>query len=146
MNGINKVILVATLGNDPEIRYTASDKAIANFSAATSEKWKDKQTGQQQEKTEWHRVSMFGKLAEIAGQYLKKGSKVYLEGKLSTRKWQDKDGHDRWTTEIVANSLKCSAKAQATQRNQHQLRLPKHRQPRNRLRILTTTYLFRCLL
>lgn len=103
--GINKVILVATLGKDPEIRYAANGNAIANFTCATSETWKDKQTGEQKEKTEWHRVSIFGRLAEIAGEYLKKGSKVYLEGKLQTRKWQDQSGQDRYTTEIVAHEM-----------------------------------------
>ncbi|MDN4501926.1 single-stranded DNA-binding protein [Alteromonadaceae bacterium BrNp21-10] len=98
--GINKVILVGNLGQDPEVRYTPNGKAVANLTLATSESWKD-QGGQIQEKTEWHRVSMFGKLAEIAGEYLKKGSQVYVEGKLQTRKWQDKDGQDRYTTEIV---------------------------------------------
>lgn len=98
--GINKVILVGNLGQDPEVRYTPNGKAVANLTLATSESWKD-QSGQIQEKTEWHRVSMFGKLAEIAGEYLKKGSQVYVEGKLQTRKWQDKDGQDRYTTEIV---------------------------------------------
>ena len=101
MRGVNKVILVGTLGRDPEMRYTADQKAIANLSIATSEQWKDRNTGQQQEKTEWHRVVIFGKLAEIAGQYLKKGSQVYLEGKIQTRKWQDQSGADRYSTEIV---------------------------------------------
>ncbi|WP_416307175.1 single-stranded DNA-binding protein [Neptunicella sp. SCSIO 80796] len=98
--GINKVILVGNLGQDPEVRYTPNGKAVANLTLATSESWKD-QSGQIQEKTEWHRVSMFGKLAEIAGEYLKKGSQVYIEGKLQTRKWQDQQGQDRYTTEIV---------------------------------------------
>lgn len=103
--GINKVILVATLGKDPEVRYMPSGGAVANLSVATSESWKDKQTGEKVEKTEWHRVIFFNRLGEIAGQYLKKGSKVYIEGKLQTRKWQDKDGQDRYTTEIVGNEL-----------------------------------------
>lgn len=103
MRGVNKVILVGNLGNDPEVRYTPSGTAIANMSVATSEQWKDKQTGQPQSRTEWHRIVMFGKLGEIAGQYLKKGSKVYLEGKLQTRKWQAQDGQDRYTTEIVVD-------------------------------------------
>lgn len=103
--GINKVILVGSLGNDPEVRYTPSGSCIANISIATSETWKDKNTGQKQEKTEWHRVSFFGKLAEIAGEYLKKGSQVYIEGKLQTRKWQDKQGQDRYTTEVVVDSF-----------------------------------------
>ena len=98
--GVNKVILVGNLGKDPEVRYTPNGKAVANLTLATSESWKD-QSGQIQEKTEWHRVSMFGKLAEIAGEYLKKGSQVYIEGKLQTRKWQDQQGQDRYTTEVV---------------------------------------------
>jgi single-strand DNA-binding protein len=103
--GINKVILVGNLGNDPEIRYTQAGAAITNISVATSETWKDKQTGQPQERTEWHRVVFFNRLAEIAGEYLKKGSKVYVEGGLRTRKWQDKEGQDRYTTEIVGNEM-----------------------------------------
>ena len=103
--GINKVILVGNLGNDPEIRYSQAGAAITNISIATSETWKDKQTGQPQERTEWHRVVFFNRLAEIAGEYLKKGSKVYVEGGLRTRKWQDKEGQDRYTTEIVGNEM-----------------------------------------
>ncbi|GGD61565.1 single-stranded DNA-binding protein [Lacimicrobium alkaliphilum] len=98
--GINKVILVGNLGQDPEVRYTANGKAVANLSIATSESWKD-QSGQIQEKTEWHKVVLFGKLAEIAGEYLRKGSQIYVEGKLQTRKWQDQQGQDKYTTEIV---------------------------------------------
>ena len=98
--GVNKVILVGNLGKDPEVRYTPNGKAVANLTLATSESWKD-QSGQIQEKTEWHRVSIFGKLAEIAGEYLRKGSQVYIEGKLQTRKWQNKEGQDQYTTEIV---------------------------------------------
>jgi single-strand DNA-binding protein len=101
MRGVNKVMLVGTLGRDPEVRYTPNGNAIANLNVATSEQWTDKQSGDRQEKTEWHRVVIFGKLAEIAGQYLKKGSQVYLEGKLQTRKWQDQTGQDRYSTEIV---------------------------------------------
>ncbi len=101
MSGVNKVILIGRLGQDPEVRYAASGAAITNLSVATSEKWKDKQTGEQKEATEWHRVVMFGKLAEIGGQYLRKGSNVYLEGKLKTRKWQDQTGADRYSTEVV---------------------------------------------
>ncbi len=103
--GINKVILIGNLGKDPEVRYMPSGGAVANLTLATSENWKDKQTGENQERTEWHRVVMFNRLGEIAGEYLKKGSKVYIEGKLQTRKWQDKDGQDRYTTEIVANEM-----------------------------------------
>jgi single-strand DNA-binding protein len=105
MRGVNKAVIVGTLGNDPDVRYTADGKAIANISVATSEQWKDKNSGEKQEKTEWHRVVFFGKLAEIVAEYLKKGSQVYVEGKLQTRKWQDKDGNDKYTTEIVANEM-----------------------------------------
>jgi len=101
MSGINKVILVGNIGAKPEVKYSSNGSAIANLSVATSETWNDKNSGEKQEKTEWHRVSLYGKLAEIAGQYLDRGSKVYVEGKLQTRKWQDKDGQDRYTTEIV---------------------------------------------
>jgi single-strand DNA-binding protein len=97
--GVNKVILVGNLGKDPEVRYTPNGKAVANLALATSESWKD-QSGQVQEKTEWHRVSIFGKLAEIAGEYLRKGSQIYIEGKLQTRKWTNKEGQDQYTTEI----------------------------------------------
>lgn len=103
--GINKVILIGNLGADPETRHTAGGNAVANLSVATSESWRDRQTGEQRENTEWHRVVLFGKLGEIAGEYLRKGSKVYLEGRLQTRKWQDRDGNDRWTTEIIANEM-----------------------------------------
>ncbi len=105
MAGINKVILVGNLGAKPEIKYSATGNAMTNLSVATSETWNDKATGQKQEKTEWHRVSLFGKLAEIAGQYLDKGSKVYVEGKLQTRKWQDQSGADRYTTEVVVSGF-----------------------------------------
>ncbi len=101
--GVNKVILIGNLGVDPEVRYMPSGSAVANLRIATSETWRDKTTGEPQERTEWHRVAMFGKLAEIAGQYLRKGSKVYIEGKLRTRKWQGQDGQDRYTTEIVVD-------------------------------------------
>jgi single-strand DNA-binding protein len=105
MRGVNKAILVGTLGKDPEQRFMPNGNAVCNISVATSEQWKDKQTGEKQERTEWHRVSMFGKLAEIAGEYLRKGSQVYLEGKIQTRKWQDKEGKDRYSTEIVADQM-----------------------------------------
>ena len=105
MAGINKVILVGNLGAKPEVKYASNGNAISNLSVATSESWTDKSTGQKQERTEWHRVSLFGKLAEIAGQYLDKGSKVYVEGKLQTRKWQDKNGQDRYTTEVVVSGF-----------------------------------------
>jgi single-strand DNA-binding protein len=103
--GINKVILIGNLGNDPDVRYTASGAAVANVSVATTEVWRDKESGEQQERTEWHRVVFFGRLAEIVAEYLKKGSQVYVEGRLQTRKWQDKEGADRYTTEIVANEM-----------------------------------------
>ena len=103
--GVNKVILVGNLGKDPEVRYMPNGNAVANITLATSESWKDKTSGEQQEKTEWHRVVMFRRLGEIAGEYLKKGSQVYIEGKLQTRKWQDNSGNDRYTTEIVASEM-----------------------------------------
>lgn len=103
--GINKVILVGHLGRDPEVRYAASGSAIANVTIATSESWKDKNSGEKQERTEWHRVVFFNRLAEIVSEYLKKGAQIYVEGRLQTRKWQDKDGNDRYTTEIVANEM-----------------------------------------
>ena len=103
--GINKVILVGNLGADPETRYMPSGSAVTNLSVATSEQWKDKQSGEQKERTEWHKVAMFNRLAEIAAEYLRKGSQVYIEGKLRTRKWQDRDGNDRWTTEIIADEM-----------------------------------------
>jgi len=103
--GINKVILIGNLGQDPEIKVFQNGDSVANITLATSESWKDRNTGEQREKTEWHRVSMFKKLAEIAGQYLKKGSKVYIEGSLKTRKWQDQTGNDRYVTEVHANNM-----------------------------------------
>lgn len=104
--GINKVILIGNLGTDPEVRYLANGDAVANLSLATSESWKDKQSGELQERTEWHRIVLFRRLAEIAGQYLKKGAKVYIEGKIRTRKWQDQSsGQDRYTTEIHGDEL-----------------------------------------
>lgn len=103
--GVNKVIIVGNLGQDPEVRYMDNGGAVANLSVATSETWRDKNTGEPREKTEWHRVVMFGKLAEVAGEYLRKGSQVYLEGQLQTRKWQDQQGQDRYTTEIVVQGF-----------------------------------------
>ena len=103
--GVNKVILVGNLGADPETRYTASGAAITNIRIATSESWRDKQTGENQERTEWHRVVFFSRLAEIAGEYLRKGSQVYIEGSLRTNKWQGQDGQDRYTTEIIASEM-----------------------------------------
>lgn len=99
--GVNKVIIMGNLGQDPEVKYTANGSAVANITVATSETWRDKASGEQREKTEWHRVVLFGKTAEIAGEYLRKGSQVYLEGQLQTRKWQDQSGQDRYTTEVV---------------------------------------------
>lgn len=101
--GVNKVILVGNLGQDPEVRYMPNGGAVANITLATSESWRDKQTGENKEITEWHRVVLFGKLAEVAGEYLKKGSQVYIEGQLRTRKWQDQGGQERYTTEVVVN-------------------------------------------
>lgn len=103
--GINKVILIGNLGTDPEVRYMPQGGAVANLTVATSESWTDKSTNEKKEQTEWHRVVIYQRLAEIAGEYLRKGSKVYIEGKLKTRKWQDKDGVERYTTEIIANEL-----------------------------------------
>jgi single-strand DNA-binding protein len=103
--GINKVIIIGNVGGDPETRYMPSGSAVTNLTVATNESWKDKQTGEQKERTEWHRVAMFNRLAEIAAEYLRKGSQVYIEGKLRTRKWQDKSGNDRYTTEIIADEM-----------------------------------------
>ncbi|WP_429010200.1 single-stranded DNA-binding protein [Aeromonas allosaccharophila] len=103
--GINKVILIGNLGQDPEVRYMPSGGAVTNITLAASETWKDKQTGEQKERTEWHRVVLMGKLAEVAGEYLKKGSQVYVEGKLQTRKWQDQSGQERYTTEVLVDSF-----------------------------------------
>src|SRR3989440_6654238 len=103
--GINKVIIIGNLGADPETRAMPSGTTVANLRVATSESWRDKQTGEQQERTEWHRVAFFGRLAEVAGEYLRKGSQVYIEGSLRTRKWQDKQGNDRYSTEIIGNDL-----------------------------------------
>ena len=103
--GINKVIIVGNLGGDPETRYMPSGSAVTNLTVATNESWKDKQTGEQKDRTEWHKVAMFNRLAEVAAEYLRKGSQVYIEGKLRTRKWQDKNGQDRWTTEIIADEM-----------------------------------------
>ena len=103
--GVNKVILVGNCGQDPEMKYLPSGSAVTNISIATSETWKDKQSGQQQERTEWHRVVFYNRLAEIVGEYVRKGSKIYIEGRLQTRKWQDQQGNDRYSTEIVANEM-----------------------------------------
>lgn len=106
MASVNKVILIGNLGRDPELRYAASGSAICNITMATSRQWKDRNTGERQEETEWHRVVLYDRLAEIAGEYLKKGSSCYIEGRLRTRKWMDKEGLDRYTTEIIAESMK----------------------------------------
>ena len=103
---VNKVILLGNLGKDPEIRYMPNGGAVANITVATAESWRDKATGEQREKTEWHRVAVFGKLAEVAGEYLRKGSQIYIEGQLQTRKWQDQSGQDRYTTEVVVQGFK----------------------------------------
>jgi len=103
--GINKVIIIGNLGQDPDTRYMPSGAAVTNMTVATNETWKDKQTGEQKDRTEWHKVAMFGRLAEIAAEYLRKGSQVYIEGKLRTRKWQDQQGNDRYTTEIIADEM-----------------------------------------
>ena len=115
--GVNKVIIVGNLGNDPEIRYMPNGNAVANLSIATSESWKDQQ-GAQQERTEWHRVTMYRRLAEVAGEYLKKGSQVFIEGKLQTRKWQDQQGNDRYTTEIIADNMQMMGSAGGGGNNQ----------------------------
>ena len=121
MSGVNKVIIVGNLGQDPEVRFMPNGKAAANFTVATSDKWKDKQTGEDKEKTEWHRITMFERLAEIAGEYLKKGSKVYLEGKLQTRKWQNQQGADQYTTEILVSNLQMlDSKQQGQQQGYNQ--------------------------
>jgi len=103
--GINKAVIVGTLGKDPEIRYAPNGNAVVNISVATNESWKDRETGEAQQRTEWHRIVMFGKLGEIASQYLKKGSQAYFEGRIKTSKWQDDSGNDRYTTQIVANQM-----------------------------------------
>ncbi|MBW1887461.1 MAG: single-stranded DNA-binding protein [Deltaproteobacteria bacterium] len=110
MAGVNKVILVGRLGRDPEVRYTPNGVAIANFSIATSEEWKDKDTGEKQERTEWHRIVAWRRLGEICGEYLHKGSQVYIEGRLQTRDWEDRDGNKRYTTEIVAQNMQMLGK------------------------------------
>jgi len=129
MAGVNKVIIVGNLGKDPEVKFMPSGEAVANITVATSESWKDKQTGEQKEKTEWHRVVMFGKLAEIASEYLKKGSKVYLEGKLQTRKWTNQQGQDQYTTEIVLQGFNgvmqmLDGKQQGQQQGSYQQQAP----------------------
>lgn len=110
-NGVNKVIVLGNVGMDPETRYLPNGTQVTNLSIATNERWKDKESGEQQERTEWHKVCMFGKLAEIAAEYIRKGSQVYIEGKLQTNKWQDKEGVDRWTTQIIAREMQMLGKA-----------------------------------
>jgi single stranded DNA-binding protein len=131
--GVNKVILVGNLGKDPEIRYMPNGNAVANLTLATTESWKDKQTGDQQEKTEWHRIVMFRRLAEIAGEYLKKGSQVYIEGKLQTRKWQDNSGNDRYTRKLSPMKCRCwvaEAAAVPASPTTRRRRWRQHRHPR----------------
>ena len=125
--GVNKVILIGNLGNDPDIKYTPNGQGIANISLATSEAWKDKNTSQQQERTEWHRVVFFGNLVEVVRQYLRKGSKIYIEGKLQTRKWQDQGGQDRYTTEVVVDGF--SGQMQMLDGRQDQQAQPVQSQP-----------------
>ncbi|QGP57387.1 Helix-destabilizing protein (plasmid) [Piscirickettsia salmonis] len=119
MKGVNKVIIVGNLGRDPEMRYMQSGDAIANITVATSESWKDRNTGQQQENTEWHRIVLFRRLGELASEYLRKGSQVYIEGKLKTNKWQDQSGQDRYTTEIIADNMKFLGSKNTSQTQDH---------------------------
>lgn len=132
--GVNKVILVGNLGQDPEIRYMPNGGAVANITLATSESWRDKTTGEQKEITEWHRVILFGKLAEVAGDYLRKGSQIYIEGKLRTRKWQDQSGQDKYTTEVIVNvgsvMQMLGGKQEGGTGSQPQQPSPQQRQPR----------------
>ena len=136
--GINKVIIVGNCGQDPETRYLPSGGAVTNVSIATSESWKDKNTGEQQERTEWHRVVFFNRLGEIAGEYLKKGSKVYVEGSLRTRKWQGQDGSDRYTTEIVASEMQMlDSRGGQEGGGGYQQQAPRqNRAPQHRIRLL----------
>ena len=129
MSSVNKVILVGRAGQDPEWKYMPNGNAVANITLATSEKWKDKQTGQPQEKTEWHRVKAFGKLAEIIGEYVKKGALLYIEGSLETRKWQDQSGQDRYTTEIKANQMQMLSGQQSGQNQAPQQAQPQYQAP-----------------
>lgn len=131
MKGVNKVILIGTLGKDPEVKFLSSGDAVCNLSIATTESWKDKTTGEKKEKTEWHNLVFFKRLAEIAGEYLRKGSKVYVEGKLQTRKWQDKDGNDRYTTEIKCHDLQM-LDSKSDNNTQQQAPQPKKRPPQQR--------------
>ena len=126
--GVNKVILVGNLGSDPEVRYMPNGGAVANITIATSESWRDKATGEQREKTEWHRVALFGKLAEVAGEYLRKGSQVYIEGQLQTRKWQDQNGQDRYTTEVVVQGYSGVMQMLGGTKGQNQANPPQQQQ------------------
>ena len=116
--GVNKVTLIGNLGNDPEVRYSNNGNAVANVSLATAESWRDKDSGEQQERTEWHRIVFFGRLAEIVSEYLHKGSQIYVEGRLQTNKWQDKEGNDRYTTQIVANEMQMLGSRGSSSANQ----------------------------
>lgn len=127
--GVNKVILIGNLGSDPEVRYTPSGSAVANVNLATSESWRDKTSGELQDRTEWHRIVFFNRLAEIVGEYLRKGSKIYVEGSLRTRKWQDKNGIERHTTEIIANEMHI---LDSKSGNSHQI-IPVQQDANNRL-------------
>lgn len=141
---VNKVILVGNLGNDPEVRYMPNGTAVVNITVATSDSWRDKATGQQREKTEWHRVVLFGKLAEVAGEYLRKGSQVYIEGQLQTRKWQNQNGQDQYTTEVVVQGFNgvmqmlggkrdqsWGQPKQPSQPQQHESHYPSNNEPNN---------------
>jgi single-strand DNA-binding protein len=130
MNGVNKVIIVGSLGADPEARYTADGNAVTNIRVATTEKWKDKESGDMKEATEWHRIVFFGRTAEVAAKYLKKGSPCYVEGKLKTRKWQDKEGNDRYSTEIVADNLQLLERAKLAEDDSEAPQQPAPQQPR----------------
>ena len=123
--GINKVIVLGNLGSDPDARYMPNGNAVTNISVATPRAWKNKESGEKQEETEWHRVVFFGRLAEIASEYLKKGSQVYVEGRLQTRKWEDKEGNDRWTTEIVANDMQMLGERISSSSNSDNFNAPK---------------------
>ncbi|WP_165313158.1 single-stranded DNA-binding protein [Vibrio ziniensis] len=129
--GVNKVILVGNLGSDPEVRYMPSGGAVANITIATSETWRDKSSGQQREKTEWHRVTLYGKLAEVSGEHLRKGSQVYIEGQLQTRKWQDQSGQDRFSTEVVVQGYNGVMQMLGSKRDQGwgQPQQPSHNEP-----------------
>lgn len=127
--GVNKVILIGNLGADPEVRYTPNGNAVANATLATSSAWRDKQTGEMQDRTEWHRVVFFNRLAEIVGEYLHKGSKIYIEGSLRTRKWQDKSGIDRYTTEIIANEMQMLDSRGSNNNSNHSDRQSNQQQP-----------------